>query len=118
MPRRELTAEEKEIYASDAKLEEYNRELELIGGEVGSERSAMLNAEKRVKKLRAEITESQKEITQRNKNVRGLKSRAAHLRDMKRKRKQTLTNQYYRDVVNPLRKKLGMPTLKPNTKDG
>tara|TARA_B110001469_G_scaffold63141_1_gene60538 strand:- start:601 stop:957 length:357 start_codon:yes stop_codon:yes gene_type:complete len=115
MPRRVPTDIEKELYASDDKLNDYDVDLKETGSLIGGAVEAGRLAEIRITKAKAAIRDDTTLVRQRAKEVKALKTRIAHLHTMKRSRRKTLCEQHYRTHVNPLRKELGMPPLTTRT---
>jgi hypothetical protein len=115
MPRRVPTDIEKELYASDDKLADYDTDLKETGTLIGGAVEAGRQAEIRITKAKAAIRDDTTLARQRAKEVKALKTRIAHLHELKRRRRKVLCDQHYRTNVNPLRKELGMPPLTTRT---
>ena len=111
MPRRQITDIEKALFESDERLSNYDTELKEAGALLGGASESKKNALTRITKAKAAIRKDQVLVTQKTKEARSLKTRLAHLRDMKRRRQKVLRDQHYRDTVNPIRKELGLAPL-------
>ena len=112
MPQRSLTKREREAFAADEKLSQYEADLKEAGGELGGEQEAKRQANLRIEKLKRSLAEEETFVRQCDRNIKGIQSRLEKLREMRRRRRVTVRRQLYREEVNPLRKELGMKPLK------
>lgn len=111
MPRRKLSSIEKEIFAADSKIRSYDAELKEVGAEIGGHMERRRTSEAAINRLEKELKQRRRDLDTAKTRLRNSKQRAAHLRDLKRKRKTVLRNQAYREQANPIRKELGLKPL-------